>query len=157
MKNIKAKTPVLSATVEMEHCQYFTFPVKGPYGVGSSANQAIEDLELQINEAGWDCELERYEGSDDDELIAFELKLDRQSGDYWLDATTIDVGRIKREPIIEHDDDDNLEALIVCASDVDLLNISDEIKDAIKFDLMNSEFYFYAYINESLSDLIKRL
>lgn len=156
MKNIKEKTPVLSATVEMEHSQYFRFPVQGPYGVGSSANQAIEDLEFQLNEAGWECELERYERSDD-EVVAYELRLDRQSGDYSLDATTIDVSHIKPEPIIEHDDDDNLEALIVCASDVDMLSISDEMKNSIKFDLMNSEYYFYAYINEPLSDLIKRL
>lgn len=156
MKNAKAKTPILSAAVEMEHCHYFRPPVEGPYGVGTSANQAIKDLELQLNEAGWDCELERYERSDD-ELLAFELRLDRHTGNYWFDATTIDAGRIKPEPIIEHDDDNNLEALIVCPSDVDLLSISDEIKEAIKDDLMNSEFYFYAYINESLSDLIKRL
>jgi len=154
MKNQAKK--LFAASVSMEHSHYFTSTSSGPVGVGGSANQAIEDLEFQLNEAGWECELERYEGSDD-ELIAFELRLDRQSGNYWLDATTIDAGRIKPDPIIEHDDDGNLEALIVCASDVDLLSISDEIKDAIKFDLMNSEFYFYAYINESLSDLIKRL
>lgn len=143
MKN--AKKNLLVATVEMEHSQYFRFPAKGPYGVGSSANEAIEELEMQLAESGIDVELERYERSDD-ELIAFELRINRQSGHYSLDATTIDAGRIKPEPIINHDDDDALDALIVCESDVDLLSISDELKDAIKDDVLNSEFYFYAYL-----------
>lgn len=140
-----AKKKLLVATVEMEHSHYFNFPAKGPYGVGTSANQAIEDLEMQLAESGMDVELERYERSDD-ELIAFELRLDRQSGEYSLDATTIDAGCIKSEPIINHDDDDSLDVLLVCSSDVDLLNIDDELKPSIKFDLINSEFYFYAYL-----------
>lgn len=139
------KNPKIVAQVEMENCHYFTFPGKGPYGVGSSANDAIEDLEFQLAESGRDVELDRYERSEN-ELIAFELKLDRQSGDYSLDATTITVNCIKPEPIIYLDDDDSLDALIVCPSDIRLLNISDELKESIQADFENAEIYFYAYL-----------
>lgn len=133
----------LKVNFVLDHSQFFQ-PTTHYVGVGWSYKEALYDLERLVWEDDQDVELEQV---DDDYIVAYDVAVNRTKNEIsYLHATLIKESELL--PLIKESEDDELQAIIACESDVQLLNISEALKAELINTLEYSEVAVFAELVE---------